>query len=200
MDWFLSVILFAASSSITPGPNNIMLMSSGLNFGVRQSIPHLLGILVGFPLLIVAVALGFSALFAVFPQLHNLIQIVGVVYLLFFAWMIATSEASDFSAANKKAMSFLQALAFQWFNPKAWIMATGAIAAYTSVDADFAIQVVYIVTVFCLVGTPCMVVWLLFGSFLSRYLKRSSYRKVFNVTMAGLLLISILPIVRDLTI
>lgn len=200
MDWYLSVLLFAASSSITPGPNNIMLMSSGLNFGVRQTIPHLLGILVGFPLLIVAVAVGFSALFTVFPQLHKLIQIVGVIYLLYFAWMIATSETSDFSASNKKALTFLQALAFQWFNPKAWIMATGAIAAYTSADSDFALQVVYIVMAFCLVAIPCMVVWLLFGSFLSRYLRRTSYRKVFNVTMAGLLLISILPIIRDLTI
>jgi len=198
MEWYLSVMLFAVSTSITPGPNNIMLMSSGLNFGVRRTIPHLLGILVGFPLLLVAVAAGFSALFVVFPQLHHMIQIVGVIYLLVFAWMIASSETSDFSASNKKALTFLQALAFQWFNPKAWIMTTGAIAAYTSADSDFALQVVYIVMAFCLAATPCLGVWLLFGSFLSRYLRRTSYRKVFNVTMAGLLVLSILPIIRDL--
>jgi threonine/homoserine/homoserine lactone efflux protein len=198
MEWYLSVMLFAVSTSITPGPNNIMLMTSGLNFGVRRTIPHLLGILVGFPLLLVAVAAGFSALFVVFPQLHHMIQIVGVIYLLVFAWMIASSEDSGVSTSNREAMSFIQALTFQWFNPKAWIMATGAIATYTTTDSDFALQVAYIVTAFCLAATPCLSVWLLFGSFLSRYLRRTSYRKVFNVTMAGLLVVSILPIIRDL--
>lgn len=123
-------------------------MSSGLNFGIKRSIPHLLGIIVGFAMLIVAVAVGFSALFAVFPQLHNVIQIAGIIYLLYFAWLVATSEASDFGTSNKKAMSFMQALAFQWVNPKAWIMATGAIAAYTTIGSGFALQVAYILSAF----------------------------------------------------
>jgi len=165
MEWYLAVLLFAASTSITPGPNNIMLMSSGLNFGIKRSIPHLLGILVGFAMLIVAAAVGFSALFAVFPQLHNMIQIAGIIYLLYFAWLVATSEASDFSTSNKKAMSFMQALAFQWVNPKAWIMATGAIAAYTTIGSGFALQVVYILSAFFLVAIPCLGTWLVFGSF-----------------------------------
>jgi len=198
MDWYLAVMLFAASSTVTPGPNNIMIMSSGLNFGIRRSMPHLMGILVGFPLMFVAVGLGLVSVFIAMPQLHSFIQIAGVIYLLYFAWLVATADNIDIDSSGKKTIGFIQAAVFQWLNPKAWVMATGAFAAFISADADPFVQVLYITAIFAFVGLPMVFVWLLCGSFLSRHLKQPKSRQYFNRTMAMLLVISILPIIWGL--
>ena len=198
MEWYLAVLLFAVSSVITPGPNNIMIMSSGLNFGIRRSIPHFLGILVGLSLMVASVGLGMASLFKAAPQLHPVIQIVGVIYLLYFAWLVATSE--DIDTSCKKAISFTQAVVFQWVNPKAWVIATGAIAAFTTAESQIALQVTYIASAFALASIPCLGTWLFCGSFLSRHLKQPKFRQFFNRTMAGLLVISIVPIIVELAI
>ncbi|UJF16915.1 LysE family translocator [Vibrio sp. SS-MA-C1-2] len=198
MEWYLAVILFAFSSTITPGPNNIMIMSSGVNFGIKKSIPHLLGIAIGFPFMVAAVGIGFSALFTLFPQLHEIIKTVGVAYLLYLAWMIANSAASDLSVKKKHAISFTQAALFQWVNPKAWVMATGAIAAYTSINENLSWQVMMISFSFFVVAIPCVGTWLLFGSYLAKYLENIKYRTYFNRSMALLLVISILPTTIDM--
>lgn len=199
MDWYMAVVLFAAANTVTPGINNMMIMSSGLNFGIRKSIPHLMGILIGFPLMFIAVGAGFVSVILVVPELHLLIQVVGVLYLLYFAWLIATS-ADRVDAPTEKVIGFWQAVAIQWVNPKAWIMITGAFAAFTKTDADPFLQVLYITSAFVIVSIPTITAWLFCGSLLSRVLKRTESRRLFNRCMAGLLVISILPIIWGLVV
>lgn len=198
MEWYLAVLMFAASTTITPGPNNVMIMSSGVNFGVRRSVPHWLGIAIGFPLMVAAVGMGFSALFTLVPQLHLLIQIVGIIYLLYLAWLIANSAEGISNSHSAKPFSFIQAALFQWVNPKAWVMATGAIGAYTSIEANFSAQVAVIALAFFAVAIPCVGAWLWFGAMLSRLLNQPIYRRRFNLSMALLLVLSIIPSVIEL--
>jgi len=131
----LAFIAFAFVTSVTPGPNNMMLLASGVNFGVRRSIPHMFGISLGFMLLVAAVGLGLGQVFQRLPVLHDALRYVGAAYLLYLAWKIAQSGAPQSREnAEAKPFTFLQAAAFQWVNPKAWIMAIGAITTYTPQD------------------------------------------------------------------
>lgn len=198
MELILPILLFAVSAGITPGPNNIMLMASGLNYGVKKSIPHLLGVVFGFPVMTILIGLGFEIVFQKFPVLHEIIKIVGILYLIYLAWRIATSSKQSAGGAKATPLRFWQAVLFQWVNPKAWIMATGAIAAYTSLSSDFFTQVLIIALTFMLVAFPCAGSWLVFGSSLKRYLQKPAYQQAFNVTMALLLIASIMPVVIDL--
>ncbi|MCJ8270331.1 MAG: LysE family translocator [Psychrosphaera sp.] len=193
MELYLSLILFATSASVTPGPNNIMMMTSGLNFGVKKSLPHLFGICVGFPLMIIVVGMGFSVVFQRWPIVHEVIKIVSVFYLLYLAWKIATSAPTNLESEKKNPISFIQAALFQWINPKAWVMATGAISAYTSLSSSFFTQVLIIALVFFVLAFPCVGVWLMGGVGLKRFLQRPNYQRVFNVSMAVLLAASIVP-------
>ncbi|MFV0594122.1 LysE family translocator [Shewanella sp.] len=195
MELILAIALFAFSSGITPGPNNIMLMTSGVNFGVKRSIPHLMGISLGFPTMILAIGLGLSAIFQTYPIIHQVIKVIGIVYLLYLSWLIANSSSKMEGKSIAKPFSFLQAAAFQWVNPKGWIMAVGAIATFTSVQQDLTPQVITIATVFLCVAFPCAVVWLGFGVALKRILKNERQQKIFNITMAVLLVASIIPMI-----
>ena len=195
MELILAIALFAFSSGITPGPNNIMLMTSGVNFGVKRSIPHLMGISLGFPTMILAIGLGLSALFQSYPIIHQVIKAVGIGYLLYLSWLIANSSSKMEGTAIAKPFSFIQAAAFQWVNPKGWIMAVGAIATFTSVQQDLTPQVITIATVFLCVAFPCAIVWLGFGVALKRILKNERQQKIFNITMAVLLVASIIPMI-----
>lgn len=134
MELVFAIALFAFSSGITPGPNNIMLMTSGVNFGIRLSLPHLAGICIGFPCMVLAIGLGLSAVFQAYPLLHLIIKYVGIAYLLYLAWLIANSSSRMEGKQTAKPLSFVQAAAFQWVNPKGWIMAVGAIATFTVMD------------------------------------------------------------------
>ena len=198
MELILPILLFAVSAAITPGPNNIMLMASGLNYGVKKSIPHLLGVVFGFPVMVILIGLGFEIVFQKFPVLHEIIKIVGILYLIYLAWRIATSSKQSAEGAKARPLRFWQAVLFQWVNPKAWIMATGAIAAYTSLSSDFFTQVLIIALTFMLVAFPCAGSWLVFGSSLKRYLQKPAYQQAFNITMAVLLIISIMPVIIEL--
>ncbi|WP_415898682.1 LysE family translocator [Neptuniibacter sp. QD48_11] len=201
MEIYLAILVFAISSTITPGPNNIMIMTSGLNFGVKRSMPHLLGICLGFPLMVVAVGLGFSAVFEKFPIIHEIIKVLGVTYLLYLAWLVASSAPTSMEGDQKSnPLTFMQAALFQWVNPKAWVMATGAIAAYTSQDTTMLLQVMVISLSFFVVSFPCVGVWLIFGSGLKRFLKEAKYQRVFNISMALLLMVSVLPVLNELRI
>ena len=175
-----------------------MLMASGLNFGISKSLPHLLGIVIGFPVMVVLIGLGFKVIFAKFPLLHDIIKIAGVTYLIYLAWRVATSSRQSLEGAKATPLRFWQAALFQWINPKAWVMATGAIAAYTSLSSDFFSQVLIIALTFMVVALPCAGSWLVFGFSLKRLLQKSVYRHVFNITMALLLVASILPVITEL--
>jgi threonine/homoserine/homoserine lactone efflux protein len=198
MEFFLSVFIFSASATITPGPNNIMLMTSGLNFGALRTLPHYLGVCLGFPVMVVLIGLGFGFLFERFALLHQIIQVIGIAYLLYLAWLIANAAPSALNAEQVKPLSFLQAVLFQWVNPKAWIMATGAVAAFTSGNTDIFIQVLFIALIFLLVTFPSSGIWLFFGVWLKKLFKEPSHQKVFNISMAVLLVLSILPGIYDL--
>jgi threonine/homoserine/homoserine lactone efflux protein len=198
MDYFYAVVLFAVSSSVTPGPNNIMVMTSGLNFGVKRSLPLLTGICVGFALMLLLVGFGFAQLFELFPSLHFIIKCVGVVYLLYLAFLIARSTGVAESSEQSRPLTFLKGALFQWVNAKAWVVATGAIAAFTTVGASFTGQNVMIATTFLVVSFPCVGVWLLFGSLLKRVLNTAKGMAIFNYFMAGLLVFSVIPVVDEI--
>ncbi|KVX00388.1 LysE family translocator [Shewanella frigidimarina] len=193
MELVFAIALFAFSAGITPGPNNIMLMTSGVNFGIKRSIPHLMGISLGFPTMILAVGLGLSAIFQAYPFIHIVIKVIGISYLLYLSWLIANSSSKMEGKQVSKPFTFLQAAAFQWVNPKGWIMAVGAIATFTSVQQELNSQVMTIASVFLCVAFPCAIVWLGFGVALKRLLKNERQQRIFNITMALLLVASIIP-------
>ena len=175
-----------------------MLMASGLNFGIEKSVPHLLGITIGFPIMIVSIGLGFEIIFVKYPLLHEIIKIAGITYLIYLAWRVATSSRQSLDGSKATPLRFWQAVLFQWINPKAWIMATGAIAAYTSLSSDFLSQVLIIALTFMVTAFPCAGCWLVFGSSLKRLLQKPVYQQAFNITMALLLVASILPVITEL--
>lgn len=198
MDYLLAVTLFAISSSVTPGPNNIMVMTSGVNFGVKKSLPLLIGICLGFSIMLLVVGFGFAQLFALYPTLHFIIKCVGVGYLLYLAWLIASSNSEVEKSRQATPFSFMKGALFQWVNAKAWIVATGAIAAFTSSGGDLLTQQLIISLTFFIVSFPCVGVWLLFGSMLQNALNSQSHRRIFNLFMAGLLVLSVLPVMHEI--
>lgn len=196
MEALIPIVLFTFSTSITPGPNNLMIMSSGLNYGVHRSLPHLLGICLGFPAMIVAIGLGLGTLFSRFPLLHEIIRWAGIAYLLYLAWVIASTREVG-SAGTGKPFTFLQAVAFQWVNPKGWIMAVGALAAFTSPSGEMWLEIARIALTFIAVGGPCIIIWLLFGVGLKRLLNDPIQLRRFNIAMGLLLAVSVIPIALD---
>ena len=200
MELYLAIILFAASTTVTPGPNNIMIMTSGLNYGVKNSIPHLLGICFGFPAMVIMVGLGFSVVFEMYPLIHEVIKVIGIAYLLYLAWLIASSSPTSLEVESSKPFSFTQAALFQWVNPKAWVMATGAVSAYTSITADIFSQVLFIALAFFIVAFPCVGIWLFFGVGLKKFLNSPKHQKIFNLSMALLLVASVIPVLKELVV
>lgn len=200
MEWYTAILLFAASTTVTPGPNNVMIMASGLNHGIHKSLPHFLGICFGFPAMVVAVGFGIGVIFEQYPVLHEIIKIIGVLYLLYLAYVIAHSSGSTLQSKKSKPLTFLQAAIFQWVNPKAWIMATGAVAAYTTLNANIYLEVLLIGLAFFVVAFPAVGVWLVFGANFKKILKQTKHRQTFNFSMALLLVISVAPIIHELVI
>lgn len=198
MESLPSLLVFAIIAAFTPGPNNIMIMTSGLNFGARASMPHLMGICLGFPTMFLAIGFGLGFLFERFTLLHAFIQVFGVLYLLYLSWLIAISGRAKAQDGQSRPLTFVQAALFQWVNPKAWVTGTSAIAAFTTIDADLTLQILIIGLVLFLVALPSAAVWMLFGTALQRILANPRHLRVFNVTMALLLAGSVMPVVVDL--
>ena len=195
-DTLVALFIYAFVSSITPGPNNFMLLASGVNFGFARTIPHMLGIGVGFVSLLVGVGLGLGAVLSAFPALHLALKIAGGAYLLSLAWKIAMSRTLGSAKDDRaKPMSFLQAAAFQWVNPKAWVMAVTAMALYTSAAAPF-LSVVLISLVFGLVNLPCVSCWTGFGVALRGFLSDPQRLKWFNIAMGLMLAATLWPMLR----
>lgn len=192
-----ALALFAFVSSITPGPNNTMLMASGANFGFRASIPHMIGVSGGFLLLVVAVGLGLGGLFAAYPELHDLLAVAGGLYLLWLAWKIATSSGLGMGEAGARPQTFLQAAAFQWVNPKAWAMALGAVTAYAPRDG-YVTNILVVSVIFTAINLPCVASWTGFGVGLRRFLDRPAVLRGFNIGMALLLVLSLVPVAMEL--
>jgi threonine/homoserine/homoserine lactone efflux protein len=168
-DLLLALAVFAFVASITPGPNNLMMLASGVNFGFRRTIPHALGITLGFLVLLLAVGFGLGAVLKAFPQMHMALKIAGGAYLLYLAWKIASARSlSDGKDAGGTPMTLLQAAAFQWINPKAWVMAVTGMAVYTDPAQPY-MSVIFVTVAFALINLPCVSSWALFGMAMHRF-------------------------------
>lgn len=193
----LALTGFAFVTSATPGPNNLMLMASGANFGMRRTVPHMLGISIGFSVMCLMVGLGVAGVIFAWPMADLVLRGVSVAYMLWLAWKIARAggpgEGPDQERAGARPMSFLAAAAFQWVNPKAWAMALGAIALYAPDQSLAALALV--AGVFGLVNLPTVSLWAAAGQGLRRVLTSPARLRGFNWSMAGLLVASLLPVV-----
>lgn len=195
----LSIATFTLATATTPGPNNIMLLSSGLTFGYKRTIPHILGVMLGFPFMVLLVGLGLGFIFEKFPVIFSVLKIVGIAYLFWMAYKIANNKSS-FNVnedENSKPFTFLQSAAFQWVNPKAWIMAVTAISIFVTAQDDTLMQVCIIAVIYMLSGMISSNVWTAGGVVLKRFIKSENGIKIFNMTMALLLIASVLPILFE---
>ena len=189
----LPLLGFAFAASITPGPNNLMLMTSGANFGFRRTIPHLLGVGLGFVVMAFLVGIGLARVFRAYPALDTVLSVLGAAYMLWLAWKIAHAAAPGARDGGGRPLTFLQAAAFQWVNPKAWAMALSAVTLYA--PSDTAWGVLFVALVFGAVNLPSVSAWCLLGVELRRLLTAPARLTAFNWTMAGLLVLSLLPVV-----
>jgi len=193
-DLLAALALFAFVSSITPGPNNLMLMASGANFGFRRTLPHMLGVGVGFVVMLVLVGAGLIQLFDAWPPSYVILRWLSVIYLLWLAWKTATAAGLARGDTEGRPITFLQAAAFQCVNPKAWAMAITAMTAYAPDRSLAAVLLVSII--FGLINLPSVSSWTLLGQQMARFLPNHRRRVIFNVTMALLLIASIVPVVQ----
>jgi threonine/homoserine/homoserine lactone efflux protein len=187
--------LFAFAASITPGPNNLMLLASGANFGFRATLPHLLGVAAGFMLLVASVGFGLAEVFARLPWVYAGMRWIGAAYLLYLAWRIARSTPPDparRTGGDTRPMSFLGAVAFQWVNPKAWLMAVSAFSTYVPVTRGAPI-LLGAVLLFGAINLPSITAWVLGGARLGRLLQTPRRALAFNLLMSTLLVASLLP-------
>ncbi|CDY79539.1 Transporter, LysE family [Caballeronia glathei] len=189
-----AAVLFALVTTITPGPNNTMLLASGVNFGLKRTVPHLLGISAGVAFLMLAVGLGLAQAFERFAWLYTVLETASVVYLLYLAWKIGTSSSVQARDGERRPMRFYEAVAFQWVNPKAWMMVLTA-ATTIHLHASLSLNAALMALVFIVVGLPCITMWAAFGMSLRRFLGRPRWLRAFNLTMAALLVLSLYPIV-----
>jgi threonine/homoserine/homoserine lactone efflux protein len=193
LDLFLALLGFAFVTSVTPGPNNMMLLASGVNFGLRRTLPHMLGISVGHSVMVFLVGLGLAGVFTAWPPALTLLKAASVAYMLWLAWKIAHAGVPGEGRVKPQPMTFLQAAAFQWVNPKAWAMALGAVSAYVTQPSVAAYALVAVI--FAGVNLPSVSLWAAAGQGLRRWLQGPGRLRAFNWTMAGLLVLSLWPVV-----
>ena len=180
-------VVFAVVTSITPGPNNIMLTATGANVGIRRGLPHMFGVTFGFALMLFLVAAGMGTPLLASPIAMRALRIAGIVVLLWLAFKIATAGRAA-GGARERPIGFIEAAAFQWVNPKAWLICAGAVGSFLHEDASSPLpQAAFFALVFMLAGTPCMLVWLGFGAAMQRLLATDRAFRNFNIAM-GLLL------------
>ena len=198
-DTFVAVLIFSIVMGFTPGPNNVMLASSGATHGIRRTWPHLMGVALGFPAMILVIGLGLASILLASAGLQLGMKIVSSLYLLWLAFQIARSSSVSGGAAGTRPMTFLQAAAFQWINPKAWLIAVGAISAYTAgVGAHLYLQVAIIAALSVAVSFSSSLTWAAGGAAIRRWLRAPAALRLFNVLMAVLLLASVLPILGEI--
>ncbi|MEM9523687.1 MAG: LysE family translocator [Pseudomonadota bacterium] len=189
-DLLVALVSFAFVTTITPGPNNLMLMASGANFGFWRTIPHMLGVGLGFTFMVALVGVGLMQVFDAYPVSHTLLRILSVAYLFYLAWKIANAGAPEAHESAGKPITFLQAAAFQWVNPKAWAMALAAISAYAPDRTPASIA--WVTIVFALVNLPTVTTWTVVGQQIRHLLGSPRSLRLFNWSMAALLVSSLI--------
>jgi threonine/homoserine/homoserine lactone efflux protein len=194
LDLLLPLVLFAFATSVTPGPNNLMLMASGANFGVRATVPHMLGVGLGFVFLCLCTGLGLVQVFDRWPATKQALTVASAVYLVWLAWKFGTAAPLAEGAARGRPMTFLAAAAFQWVNPKVWAMAITAVTVYAGDRSAGAVALVAVI--FGLVNIPSIGLWVVAGREMRRFLTSPARLRAFNWTMAALILATLWPMVR----
>jgi threonine/homoserine/homoserine lactone efflux protein len=190
-------IVFAVVMFITPGPNNIMLLSSGLNYGFRPTLPHIAGITIGFAFMVGVVGLGLGTIFIAYPVLQTILKYAGAAYLIYLAAAIAMSGPPTPGQHSRRGpMTFWGAAMFQWINAKGWVMVIGTITAYAAIAA-FPYNIAIQVALSLVLGTVSCTVWAIFGSSLRPVLTSARAVRAFNIVMAVLLLASLYPVFKD---
>jgi len=193
----IAFVLFAAVMFFTPGPNNVMLLSSGLTYGFRRTLPHIAGITIGMAFMIAAVGLGLGTIFIAYPLLQTILKYAGAAYLIYLAAVIALSAPTASRQDNARGpMTFWGAAMFQWINVKGWVMVIGTITAYSAI-ASFPWNIAIQTAISFVVGVLSTVAWALFGSALRPVLRSPLMVRVFNIVMAVLLLASLYPVFMD---
>ena len=194
LDLLLAASLFAGVSSITPGPNNTMILASGVNFGLRRSLRHLAGITLGFGFMLIMVGLGLHQVLETYPTVLLTLRWVGGAYLVWLAYKLATAAPpSPHAALIAHPMGFWAAAAFQWVNPKAWVMAMTAMSTYLPGEAG-PLQVLLLAGLFVLINAPCVTCWAAFGSSMRQLLQDPVRLRIFNISMAVALIGSLYPL------
>ncbi len=194
-DTWIAFALFAFVSSATPGPNNTMLLASGVNFGWVRSIPHMLGITIGFCLMVLLLGLGLGQVFERVPALYTVLRYAGGAYMLYLAWKILNSGPMDSKTEAGRPMGFFAAAAFQWVNPKAWVMGLGAITTFLPVDHSVW-QLVLMCLVLGVINLPSSGSWAVFGSAMRRFLQEPRFLRIFNAVAALALVLSLYPLLH----
>ena len=192
-DILIALVGFAFASSVTPGPNNVMLMASGANYGLRRTVPHMLGISVGHAFMVFMVGVVLLGVFLAYPALNIVLKVVSAAYMLWLAWKIANAVPPEMKQVTGKPFTFLQAAAFQWVNPKAWFMATTAISAYAPQDRGLVLGSLMVAGIFATTNLPAVTIWAWIGVQLRRWLGTARRLRVFNISMALLLVASLWP-------
>jgi threonine/homoserine/homoserine lactone efflux protein len=194
LDIFIALVVFASAMAFTPGPNNIMLAASGVNFGFVRTVPHMIGVTVGFVALLLACGAGLGLVFAAVPALQIVLKVAGAAYMVWLAFKVATAHRSDDTGAPAQPFTFWQAVAFQWVNPKAMVAALSAIAIYVRPGhghSDFPVML----AVLAVCTVLSVSTWTGFGVALRRLLRNPLWARLFNAAMALLLVASIVPMV-----
>ncbi len=192
-DTLLALISFAIAGAFTPGPNNIMLAASGMNFGFTRSAPHMAGIVVGFVVMLLSVGFGLGSLFAAYPAAQAALKIVGVAYLLWLAWRIANAAPVD-ASSRSRPLKFIEAALFQWVNPKGLLAVFGAMSIFIRPEEAVS-DVLTVALVFFAVSIGAVLTWTVFGTALGSFIRDRRKLRIFNIAMALLLVASIVPMV-----
>ena len=189
--------LFTVVAAITPGPNNLMVLASGVNFGWRKSIPHVLGVVAGFPSVAIILAIGLGDVLEANPDIHRFVRWPGVLFILYLAWNIATARDIGSAPLRSRPLTFIEAWLFQWINPKAVVVILSTFVVYTSSEYPIFGQVMVIALVYAISAAGATMTWLFLGVNLKKILKKSSHLRWFNLTMALLLIVAVLPIIFE---
>jgi threonine/homoserine/homoserine lactone efflux protein len=179
---------------LTPGPNVVLVTACAVNFGFRSTVPQILGITLGFGVMILAAGLGLAGLLQAAPQLHDWFKYAGIAYLLYLAWRIAGANAAGSKAGRARPINFVEAVLITWLNPKGWVTTLGALAAYTTATGNVLAQTSIVAVVLAIVCGISVTIWAAFGTAISRLLATPRLRKIFNRSMAALLIGSLLPV------
>lgn len=192
---YLALILFIISVSFTPGPNNFLLLSSGIKFGLRRTLSHIAGILVGFPLMLIILGILFHYISSIDPTLFYLFSYLGILYLLYLAYKIILSDSSIKDDPNHQPISFLQAVLFQWVNPKAWIMILSVLSTFISPQDSYYEKLLIITALFILFGTLNCFMWASLGMFIKEKLSNKKHMRYINAALGLMLLLAVLQMI-----